>query len=176
MNRTFSHAGPSIHPSCFIHDSAEIIGRVDLAPRVSVWPYSVLRGDVDKIVIGENTNIQDHTVIHCRERRPTIVGKGVTVGHRVILHGCEIGDGCLIGMGSIVMEATIGPRCLIAAGALILAGMTIPAESLVMGAPARPRRKLTRKELASLRQSELSYMRLAERHRKTSRLWFPAAR
>ena len=103
MIRSFSGRTPKIHPKAFVHDAAEIIGKVTLDAEASVFPGCVLRGDIDEIRIGARTNIQDQTVIHTRAGSPTIVGKGVTVGHRAILHGCRIGDRALIGMGAIVM-------------------------------------------------------------------------
>ena len=172
MIRSFEGAKPKLHPTAFIHDSAELIGRVTVGEGASVWPGCVLRGDIDKIVIGAGSNVQDLTVIHTREGHPTIVGKGVTVGHRAILHGCRIGDLTLIGMGAIIMEASVGPRCLIGAGALITAGMKIPAESLVLGAPAKVVRKLTPKELRGLKASERTYRALAKKHVATERAVF----
>ena len=151
MIRSFHGARPKLHPTAFVHDSAELIGRVTLAEGASVWPGCVLRGDIDTITIGAGSNVQDLTVIHTREGHPTVVGKGVTVGHRAILHGCRVGDLTLVGMGAIIMEAVIGPRCLIGAGALITAGMKIPAESLVLGAPAKVVRKLKPEELRMLK-------------------------
>ena len=173
MIRALGPDSPKIDPTAFIHSSAEIIGRVAIGKLASVWPLSVLRGDVNKIVVGDRSNIQDLTVIHGREAHATIIGKGVTVGHRVVLHGARIGDLCLIGMGAIVMEAFIGERCLIAAGTLVLAGMKIPAKSLVLGSPAKIIRKLTAQELRSLEKSAESYVQLAKRHRSTS-IWVPA--
>lgn len=172
MIRSFDGARPKLHPTAFVHDSAELIGKVALAEGASVWPGCVLRGDIDSISIGAGSNIQDLTIIHTREGHPTVVGKGVTVGHRVTLHGCRVGDRTLVGMGAIVMEATIGPRCLIGAGALITAGMKIPAESLVLGAPAKVVRKLRPVELKMLADSERSYRALARKHAKTERVVF----
>lgn len=172
MIRSFESARPRVEPTAFVHDTAELIGAVTIGPGASLWPNCVLRGDVDRIVIGARSNIQDLTVIHCREGRPALVGKDVTVGHRVVLHGCRIADRCLIGMGAVVMEATIGRECLIAAGALVLAGMKIPSRSLVMGSPARVIRKLTAAEIGGIRKSAASYVRLARRHRTTSRVIF----
>jgi carbonic anhydrase/acetyltransferase-like protein (isoleucine patch superfamily) len=172
MIRSFDGARPKLHPTAFVHDSAEVIGRVTLAEGASVWPGCVLRGDIDTITIGAGSNVQDLTVIHTRDGHPTIVGKGVTVGHRAILHGCRIGDRTLIGMGAIIMEASIGPRCVIGAGALITAGMKIPAESLVLGAPAKVKRRLTPAEVRGLAASERMYRRLAKRHAATERVVF----
>lgn len=172
MIRALGKSRPKIADGVFVHDTAEVIGAVRVAKGASLWPYCVLRGDVDRVVIGERSNIQDLTMIHCREGKPAVVGCDVTVGHRVTLHGCRIGDLCLIGMGSTVMEATIGRECIVAAGALVLAGMRIPAKSLVMGSPARVVRRLKPQELASLRRSAAGYLRLAARHAKTSKVVF----
>src|ERR1700758_3593244 len=101
MLRSFEGSKPKLHPTAFVHDSAELIGRVSLAEGSSVWPGCVLRGDIDTIPIGAGSNVQDLTVIHTRDGHPTVVGKGVTVGHRAILHGARVGNRCLIGMGAI---------------------------------------------------------------------------
>ena len=172
MIRSFDGVRPRLHPTAFVHDSAEVIGRVVLGAGASVWPGCVLRGDIDRIVVGAGSNIQDLTVIHTRDGAPTLVGKGVTVGHRATLHGCRVGDLTLVGMGAIVMEATIGARCLIGAGALITAGMKIPPNSLVLGAPAKVVRKLKPEELRMLAASERSYRALARRHAATERAVF----
>ena len=169
MIRTYGRTAPRVDKTAFVHDSAELIGAVTLGARASVWPLCVLRADVDKIVIGPGSNVQDLSVIHCRERRPTVVGARVTVGHRVILHGARVGDGCLIGMGSTVLEAEIGAHCLVAANSLVLAGFKAPPGSLVMGSPAKVLRRLTSSELAYLKHGTDAYLRLAERHRKGSR-------
>ncbi|MDE2510548.1 MAG: gamma carbonic anhydrase family protein, partial [Elusimicrobia bacterium] len=164
MIRSFEGARPQLHPTAFVHDSAELIGRVTLAEGSSVWPGCVLRGDIDRIVIGAGSNVQDLTVIHTRDGHPTIVGKGVTVGHRAILHGTRVGDRCLIGMGAILMESVIGAECLIGAGALVTAGMKIPPRSLVLGAPAKVVRRLKPVEIRMLAASERSYRALAKAH------------
>ncbi|MBI3553292.1 MAG: gamma carbonic anhydrase family protein [Elusimicrobia bacterium] len=170
MIRSFRGRVPRIHKSAFVHASAEIIGDAVLGAKTSVWPHAVLRADVDAIRIGERTNVQDCAVVHCREGRPAVIGKGVTVGHGAVVHGSRIGDLCLVGMGAIVMEATIGRECLIAAGAMVPAGMRIPPRSMVMGVPAKVRRRLSPRELAGLRRSSLGYTALAEAHRRTSRV------
>lgn len=170
MIRTFRQWTPKVHPEAFVHDAAEVIGRVEVKRLASVWPLAVLRADVGRIVVGEESNVQDLTVVHCDPGNPTLIGKRVTVGHGVILHGPKVGDGSLIGMGSTVMEADIGKECLIAAGSLVLAGMRVPPRSLVMGAPARVVRPLKIGELAMLRRSAPTYVRNQRLHRKTSRL------
>ena len=168
MIRGFERRVPRVHSTAFVHDSAELIGKVALGPQASVFPGCVLRGDIDEIRIGARTNVQDLCVIHTREGRPTILGKGVTVGHRVVLHGCRIGDQSLIGMGAVVMEATIGARVLIGAGALVPAGARIPPGVLALGSPAKVIRKLRPDELRMLAQSERMYVELARRHRASS--------
>lgn len=173
MIRSFSGRVPKIHKKAFVHDSAEVIGKVTLAEDASVFPGCVLRGDIDEIKIGARTNIQDMTVIHTRDGHPTIVGKGVTVGHRAVLHGCRIGDQVLVGMGAIVMEATVGARTLIGAGALVPAGAKIPSGVLVLGAPAKVVRKLRPDELKMLAASEKSYVALQRAHVASSRVVFP---
>lgn len=169
MLRTFASFAPKLHASAFVHDSAELIGKVTLEREASVWPGCVLRGDIDRIVVGARANVQDLTVIHTRDGHPTIIGPGVTVGHRVILHGCRIGARALIGMGAIIMEAEIGARCLIGAGALIPAGMKIPPGVLVLGAPGKVVRKLRPDELRMLAESERDYVARAKRHAAESR-------
>ncbi|MBI4371192.1 MAG: gamma carbonic anhydrase family protein [Elusimicrobia bacterium] len=172
MRRSIAGHEPKVHPSAFVHDSAEIIGRVTLGPEASVFPGCVLRGDIDRIVVGPRANVQDLTVIHTRDGKPTVLGRGVTVGHRVILHGCRIGDQTLVGMGAIVMEAVIGARVLIAAGALVPGGMRVPSGVLLLGSPARVMRKLRPDELRMLAQSERSYVALARKHAAASRVLF----
>lgn len=172
MIRSFAGHKPVVAASAFVHDTAEVIGRVHLGASASVWPYAVLRGDVDAVRVGACSNIQDCAVVHCREGRPAVIGKGVTVGHGAIVHGARIADRCLIGMGAIVMEAHIAAECLIAAGALVLAGMRVAPRSLVMGNPARVVRTLRPGEIRSLRESEQSYVVLAGKHKRTSRVVF----
>jgi len=173
MIRTFLKRAPRIHPSAFVHDSAEVIGAVELGPRASIWPLCVLRGDIEPIRIGPETNIQDLTLIHTRARFPAVIGRRVTVGHRAVLHGCRIGDGCLIGMGAVVLEAVVGAGSLIGAGATVLGGTRVPPGSLVLGTPAKVVRRLKPSESREIRRAVAGYLRLANGHRRTSRLVFP---
>ena len=172
MRRSFDGGAPQVHPEAFVHDGAELIGRVSLGRGASVWPGCVLRGDVDLIAVGAGSNIQDLTLIHAREGRPTVIGRDVTVGPRAILHGCRIGDRTLIGMGAIVMEATVGSRVIIGAGALVAAGARIPSGVLALGVPAKVVRKLRPEELRLLAASAREYRALARRHARTSRVLF----
>ena len=127
----------------YIAPSASVVGRVSLGKNVSVWFGAVLRADVEDIFIGENSNIQDLSVLHVDPGFPIKIGKNVTVGHKVMLHGCEVGDNSLIGINSVVLNgAKIGKNCLIGANSLVTEGMEIPDNSLVMGSPAKIKKEL----------------------------------
>lgn len=173
MIRTFGKHKPRVHATAFVHDSAEVIGRVSLGRRASVWPLCVLRGDEEPIVIGDDSNVQDLTCIHTRTGHPTVLGKRVTVGHRVVLHGCRIGDGALIGMGAVVMEARLGKECLVGAGAVVPPGAVIPARHLAVGVPAKVVRPLSARELREVRAGMSEYLHLSRVHSKDSRPVFP---
>jgi carbonic anhydrase/acetyltransferase-like protein (isoleucine patch superfamily) len=127
-----------IHPTAFIAPGAAVMGDVSLGADASVWYGAVLRGDMDAIVIGAETNLQDGTIVHVDHGEPCSVGRRVGVGHRVILHGCTVEDECLIGMGSVLLNGVrIGTGSVVAAGAVIPEGMQVPPGSLVMGVPGR---------------------------------------
>lgn len=152
---------PQIGEGSYIASSAHIIGDVKLGKNASIWCNTTLRGDVMPIEIGDETNIQDNTVMHGTFNKcGAKIGKRVTVGHSVILHGCEVGDLCLIGMGSIIMDlAKIGRRCVVGAGSLVTEeSQFLEEEWLILGRPAKPKRKLTEKELAFLNQSADNYL------------------
>jgi carbonic anhydrase/acetyltransferase-like protein (isoleucine patch superfamily) len=141
-----SYAGrtPRLGESVFIAPSADVIGDVEIGASSSIWFQSVLRGDIEPIRVGAHTNIQDGSVVHTLLGSPAVVGDWVTVGHRVVLHGCTIEDHCLIGMGAIVLNrARVGEGSIVAAGALVLEGTVIPPRSLYLGVPARFQRQLT---------------------------------
>ena len=150
---------PDIDPESWVAPNAAVIGKVHLARNVSVWWNCTLRGDTDHLYVGENTNIQDGSVLHTDAGIQLIIGRDVTVGHRVILHGCTIGDGCLIGMGTTVLNrAVIGKNCLIGANSLIPEGKAIPERSLVVGAPGRIVRQLTDEELQHIQRGNRHYV------------------
>jgi carbonic anhydrase/acetyltransferase-like protein (isoleucine patch superfamily) len=129
---------PNIHPSAFIASTAAVMGDVTVGQDASIWYQTVLRGDMAPIVIGAQSNIQDGTIVHVDEGVPCTVGQRVAVGHRVILHGCTVGDDCLIAMGSVLLNGvSIGDGSVVAAGAVVPEGMQIPPKSLVMGIPGR---------------------------------------
>jgi len=160
MIRPYKGIEPKIAETAFIEESAQIIGDVHIGEHSSVWFGCVLRGDVYHIRIGNNTNIQDSTVVHVTSGRcPTIIGNRVTVGHRVVLHGCTVHDRSLIGIGSILLDdVVIGEESLIAAGSLVTPGTVIPPRSLVLGAPARVRRQVTDEEIARIDSHWKSYI------------------
>lgn len=168
MIRTFGPHVPKIHPTAFVHSSAEVIGKVELGRQASIYPLCSVRGDVEKIVIGDRSNLQDLCVIHTRDGHPAVIGKEVTVGHGVLLHGCKIGDRVLVGMGAVVMEADIGAGSLVAAGALVLAGFKAPPNSLILGSPAKVARKVTAAERAHILAGMRSYLKMTEVHRSHS--------
>jgi len=151
---------PQIAEGVLVAPSADIIGEVSIGPESSVWFQVVIRGDVNTIEIGARTNIQDHSMLHVTRRKaPLKVGDEVTVGHRVTLHGCTIGNRVLVGMGAIVMDhAVVGDDCIVGAGALVTQGTVIPAGSLAIGAPAKVARALKPEELAFLKASAANYV------------------
>ena len=150
----------------WVAPNATVLGNVLLKNNASVWYGAVLRGDTELITIGENSNIQDLSVIHCDYGFPTVVGDNVTVGHKVMLHGCTIGDNSLVGINAVILNgATIGKNCLIGANTLIPEGKTIPDNSLVMGAPGKVIREIDEKASAMLKASAEHYVANAKRHR-----------
>jgi len=158
---------PQIHGSAFIAPGAVVVGAVTIGEEASIWYQCVLRGDINRIHIGAQSNIQDGTVIHLADDFPAMVGERVSVGHRAIIHACEIGDETLVGMGAIVMDgAVIGPRCVIAAGALVTKGFRAPEGSLIMGAPAKIVRELTAKEREANAALAAKYVEVARRFRE----------
>jgi carbonic anhydrase/acetyltransferase-like protein (isoleucine patch superfamily) len=158
---------PVVHAKAWVADNAMVIGDVHLAENASIWYGSVLRGDVGKIRIGKNTNVQDLSVIHVETGKwDCEVGESVTIGHRVMLHGCTIGDGALIGIGSIVLNgAEIGKGSIIGAASLVTQGAKIPPGVLALGSPCRVKRELTAEEKENLELSALHYVELSREHR-----------
>lgn len=159
-------AAPWLDPTAWIADSAEVIGRVTLQADASVWFGCVVRGDSESISIGAGSNIQDLSVLHADAGLPLVIGRGVTVGHKVMLHGCTIGDESLIGIGAVVLNgARIGRNCLVGAGALVTEGKEFPDGSMILGSPARAVRQLTPEQIEGLRASAQHYVENARRFR-----------
>lgn len=143
----------------FIAPTATLIGSVELHDNASIWFNVVIRADNDKVVIGENSNIQDGSVLHIDANYPLTVGKNVTVGHKVMLHGCTVGDNTLVGINAVVLNgAKIGKNCLIGANALIPENMVIPDGSMVIGCPGKIKRSLTEQEIKMLELSAMHYV------------------
>jgi len=158
---------PNIAKNAFVAPGAVVIGAVELGAHSSVWYQSVLRADIQRIIVGEGSNIQDGAVIHLASDRATTVGSYVTVGHRAMLHACEIGDEVLVGMGAIVMDgAVVGARSIIGAGTLIPPGKIIPPGSLVVGSPGRVVRNLSGDEQKAIRGWAEKYIAVAREHRE----------
>ena len=165
---------PSIDASAFVHPDATVIGDVVIGAKASVWPNTTLRGDTETLIIGEESNIQDGTVIHADLGCPLIIGKGVTVGHQVMLHGCQIGDGSLIGIQSVILNrAKIGKNCLVGAGSLITEGKEFPDGVMILGRPARVVRELTPEEIARLAGNCRVYVERAEQYKRDMKLISP---
>ena len=157
---------PQIDPSAYVFDTATLIGTVILGARVSIWPYATLRGDNEPIEIGDDSNVQECSVLHADPGFPLTIGRRVTVGHQVMLHGCTVGDGSLIGIQVVVLNgAVIGRNCLIGAGALITEGKQIPDGSLVIGSPAKVVRQLEPAHIERMKRDSDSYVHRAVTYR-----------
>ena len=160
-------ARPRIDDSAYLTESATVIGDVTIKANASVWYGVTIRGDTEAIVIGENSNIQEATVMHTDKGFPLTVGDNVTVGHQAMLHGCTIGDGSLIGIQAVVLNgAKIGRHCLVGAGALVTEGKEFPDNSLIIGSPAKAVRTLTEEQLAGLKKSAETYVERAKHYRQ----------
>ncbi|GAB3412748.1 gamma carbonic anhydrase family protein [Massilia agilis] len=155
---------PEIDASAFVAESANLIGKVTVEANASVWFGVTVRGDNERITIGENSNIQEGTVMHTDMGFPLTVGKNVTVGHQAMLHGCTIGDGALIGIQAVVLNgAKIGKGCLVGAGAVVTEGKEFPDNSLILGAPAKVVRTLTEEDLQRLSSNAAHYVTRGQR-------------
>ena len=155
---------PRIAQSAWVADSAQVIGNVELKENASVWFGVVVRGDTECITVGQGTNIQDASVLHADFGKPLNIGDNVTVGHKVMLHGCTIGDGSLIGIGAVVLNgARIGKGCIVGAGALVTEGKEFADGSMIIGSPAKAVRELTPEQQAGLQLSALHYVENARR-------------
>ncbi len=159
---------PDIHPDAFVHPEAVVIGAVRLRPEASVWPGAVLRGDHGQIIVGARTSIQDGTVLHTIPERPTEIGDDCVVGHNTHLEGCRVENACLIGSGSVTLNnAVIGTRSVVGAAALVPEGMTVPADSMALGVPAKVRPRGM--DIGWIDYAVRTYLELSARHRKELR-------
>jgi carbonic anhydrase/acetyltransferase-like protein (isoleucine patch superfamily) len=158
---------PQLDASVYIAPSGIVIGKVTIGRASSVWFHCVLRGDVDRITIGEESNIQDLSVLHVDPGKPLVIGNQVTVGHRCILHGCTIEDNCLIGMGATIMNgARIGHGSIVAAGSVVLENTEVPPFSLVTGLPAKVKRTFEADIVEKINRSSVSYVNRSEIYRR----------
>lgn len=162
---------PRIDPTCYVAPNAIIIGQVTLGRGASVWFNAVVRGDMAPITIGEDTNVQDLSMVHVDYNTPTVIGKRVVVGHRAIIHGATVGDDCIIGMGAILLNRSrVGNNCIVAAGAVVREDFVVPDGSLVAGVPAVVKRPLTPEETERIRRNATDYATRAQFYRKEFRL------
>ena len=162
---TVAGKSPADHGAAFVAENATLAGSVRLEEGASVWYGAVLRADTGRIVVGAGSNVQDNAVLHTGPELDIVLGRGVSVGHSAVLHGCMIGDGCMIGMHATVLNgAVIGPGCLIAAGALVPERAQIPAGSLVMGVPGKVVRPVSEEQKAAIAANEAEYRELARQH------------
>jgi carbonic anhydrase/acetyltransferase-like protein (isoleucine patch superfamily) len=155
-----------IDPSAFVAPNAVLVGQVTLGAEASIWYGCVIRGDIEPIVIGPRTNVQDGTVVHVDEECPTLIGADVTIGHRCVIHGATLEDGCLIGMGAVVLSgARVGAGALVAAGALVREGFVVPPGALCVGVPAVIARRLDDAAFERIRQNKDHYVACARAYR-----------
>ncbi|MGD0694991.1 MAG: gamma carbonic anhydrase family protein [Terriglobia bacterium] len=165
MVLTYMGREPRIAASAFIAESADVIGDVEIGEDASIWFQTVLRGDIELIRVGAHSNIQDGSVLHTMVGMPTIVGDWVTVGHRVVLHGCTVENHCLIGMGAVLLNnVTVGEGSIVAAGALVLENIVIPPRSLYLGVPAKFQRQLTESDRQFIDAHATHYLQYKENY------------
>ena len=170
MIRSLDGQAPAVDPTAFVHERAEVIGKVRLGAQASVWPGAVLRGDIEEIVLGARSNAQDNAVFHTDKGHPTVLGEGVTVGHAAVLHGCTVGNNCLIGMGAILLNGVVvEDEVLVGAGALLTPGTRVPKGHLAVGSPAKVIRPLKPEEIKHIYQNAENYIGYSQRHAQTSK-------
>ena len=162
---------PKIDDDAFVAPTAVVVGKVTMGPRSSIWYGAIARADTEVIEIGADSNVQDGSTLHSDPGFPLVIGRGVTVGHNVVLHGARVDDDVLIGMGSTVLNgAHIGSGSIIAAGAVVMQGADIPPNSLVAGVPAKVRRQTTEDDVAAIKANAVSYTDRLDRHRAVRRV------
>ena len=161
----FKNKVPEVATDCFVAENSTLIGKVKLGSQASIWFGAVLRGDIEPIVIGAFSNIQDNSVVHTSDGFPVTIGEYVTVGHQVTLHGCLVGNNCLIGMGAILLDGSeVGDNCIVGAGALVKQNQKIPPNSLVVGSPARVIRTLSAADISNVRKYADRYIELIKHY------------
>lgn len=166
MKLQFNGVAPSINEDAYISESVDIIGDVQVEENVSIWFGARLRADINKIVVGANSNIQENAVVHVDLESPVIIGENVTIGHSAIIHGCDISNNVLVGMGSIILNnAKISSNSIIGAGALVTQGKEFEEGVLILGNPAKAVRKLSEEEIKSIQKSADNYVALSKKYK-----------
>ena len=161
MIRALPGKVPRVHPEAYVDDSAQVVGEVEIGAGSSIWPLALVRGDQNWVRIGRHSNVQDLSVCHVDPAHPLLIGDNVTLGHRVVVHGCTIMDNTRIGIGALVLNgAVVEEWAQVAAGALIPPGKIVPAGWLVMGVPAKPVRKMSSEELDDIKRNAIEYHEL----------------
>ena len=164
----FKNNKPKVDDTAFIAPGAKIVGNVELKENTSIWYNAVLRADLNQMVLGKGTNIQENSALHVDTDKPLYIGDYVTVGHSATVHGCTVKNNCLIGMGAVLLNNTvINENSIVAAGSLVTENKEFPAGSLIMGSPAKVVRELTEKEIKSIQESAEHYMKLAQEHKES---------
>jgi carbonic anhydrase/acetyltransferase-like protein (isoleucine patch superfamily) len=162
----FEGKKPMVSEEAYIAENATVIGEVIIGKYSSIWYNVVLRGDIAKISIGNNTSVQDGSIVHCDTGVPTIIGNNVTIGHNVLLHACKIGDSSLIGIGAIVLDgAEVGKGTIVGAGAIVTPRTKIPPFTMALGVPAKVVRNLTEEEVENLKKHAMDYVKLMKRYK-----------
>lgn len=158
---------PQVDPTCFVAPNAIVIGQVTVGRGSSIWFNTVVRGDMAPITIGEDSNVQDLSMVHVDHRTPTVIGNRVVVGHRAIVHGSTVEDDCIIGMGSILLNRSrVGRNCIVAAGSVVREDFVVPAGSLIAGVPGVVKRPLTPEEIERIRRNAIDYAARAQLYLK----------
>ena len=166
MKLQFNGVAPSINENAYVSESVDIIGDVKVEENVSIWFGARLRADMNKIVIGANSNIQENAVVHVDIESPVIIGENVTIGHSAIIHGCNISNNVLVGMGSIILNnAKISKNSIVGAGALVTQGKEFEEGVLILGNPAKSVRKLSEEEIKSIKRSADNYVALSKKYK-----------
>ena len=166
MKLQFNGVAPSINENAYVSESVDIIGDVKVEENVSIWFGARLRADMNKIVIGANSNIQENAVVHVDIESPVIIGENVTIGHSAIIHGCNISNNVLVGMGSIILNnAKISKNSIVGAGALVTQGKEFEEGVLILGNPAKAVRKLSEEEIKNIKRSADNYVALSKKYK-----------
>ncbi|HKL13775.1 MAG TPA: gamma carbonic anhydrase family protein [Halanaerobiales bacterium] len=166
----FKNSKPKVNETAFIAPGARVIGNVKLKENTSIWYNAVLRSDLNQMILGKGTNIQENSALHVDTDKPLNVGDYVTVGHNATVHGCTVKNNCLIGMGAVILNgAVINENSIVAAGSLVTENKEFPPGSLIMGSPAKVVRELSKEEIASIQESAEHYMELAQAHKNSLR-------